>query len=97
MKNIIGYDKCVCGAVTIYFDDDTRNHIKQRQLKNYGIDLRKIKRINKQDFGNCDYCVNHWGVDLCSCGSGQKINKCSCGSNTASEIFGVPTKRTIKF
>lgn len=28
---------------------------------------------------SCNYCVNHWGVDLCACGSGKKVNKCKEG------------------
>jgi hypothetical protein len=25
---------------------------------------------------NCNYCVNHWGIDLCGCESGEKFGKC---------------------
>lgn len=37
----------------------------------------------------CDHCVNHWGIDLCGCGSGQKVGKCECGSQKAHDILGV--------
>lgn len=25
---------------------------------------------------HCDHCINGWGIDLCGCGSGEKIGKC---------------------
>lgn len=31
---------------------------------------------------SCNYCVNHWGTDLCVCGSGYRYDECSCGRNT---------------
>lgn len=37
----------------------------------------------------CDHCVNHWGIGLCGCGSGQKVGKCECGSQKAHDILGV--------
>jgi hypothetical protein len=27
----------------------------------------------------CNYCVNHWGLDLCGCGSGEKFGECGNG------------------
>jgi hypothetical protein len=27
-------------------------------------------------WGSCNYCVNHWGTDICQCGSGKKYQKC---------------------
>jgi hypothetical protein len=90
IKDIIGYNKCDCGAITLYFaqGDNYTCSIKQKNLKYYGIDLRKIKRINKNNFFCCDHCVNHYGVDLCSCGSGEKVGKCSCGSTESSQVLG---------
>ena len=33
----------------------------------------------KSGFSNCNYCVNHWGIDLCGCGSGEKFGECDYG------------------
>lgn len=88
MNNIIGYDKCQCGAITLYFADGTINSIKQKNLKKFGIDLRKIKRINKQEMYACDHCINHYGLDICSCGSGKEVGKCKCGSTEPFQTFG---------
>lgn len=37
------------------------------------------------NYRNCNHCANHWGLDLCACGSGEPYDKCSannysCGS-----------------
>ena len=72
---ITGYSKCDCGAITIYCDDGDYS-CKAKNLKKYfpDIDLRKIKRY-KTTFA-CNHCVNHYGLDLCGCGSGEDFGKC---------------------
>lgn len=37
----------------------------------------------------CDHCVNHWGIDLCECGSGARVGECECGSQKAHDTLGV--------
>ena len=37
---------------------------------------------------SCNHCVNHYGIDLCECGSGKAVGKCECGSNKSLETFG---------
>lgn len=73
--NIIGYSKCDCGAITIYTDELSYS-CKQENLKKFfpGIDLRKIERYQKSYC--CDHCVNHYGLDLCGCGSGEPFGEC---------------------
>lgn len=85
-KTIIEYTKCACGAITIRFEDNATNSMSLRTKRILGIDLRKIHRQPKTQV--CNYCVNHWGIDLCECGSGKKNGKCSCGSQKAMESFG---------
>ena len=82
MENIVEYQKCSCGAVTLYTESGNTIVCKRSRLKKYGIDidLRTIKRISKYEWGNCDHCVNKFGIDLCECGSGKEVGKCSCGS-----------------
>lgn len=75
MMDILGYSKCQCGAITIY--TDTLNYsCKQENLKKFfpDIDLRKITRY--QESYCCDHCVNHYGLDLCGCGSGADFGEC---------------------
>jgi hypothetical protein len=33
--------------------------------------------LKKGEYANCNYCVNHWGIDLCACGSGEHYTKCN--------------------
>lgn len=75
---IIGYSKCNCGAITIYTDELTYS-CKQKNLKQFfpDIDLRKIERY--QESYCCDHCVNHYGLDLCGCGSGKDFGECDNG------------------
>nr|DAO94210.1 MAG TPA: WCCH motif protein [Caudoviricetes sp.]DAY30712.1 MAG TPA: WCCH motif protein [Bacteriophage sp.] len=37
----------------------------------------------------CDHCVNHWGIDLCDCGSEHKVGECECGSQKAHDTLGI--------
>ena len=85
-EEIESYSKCSCGAVTIYFINGAYNSMSSRTQRMLGIDLRKIKRLPASYA--CDHCINHWGIDLCECGSGKEVGKCDCGSNKSVETFG---------
>lgn len=90
-NEIISYSRCKCGAITIYFKNGAANSMRHSTFKKikkeYGIDLRKLQRLPKSYC--CDHCVNHYGIDVCECGSGCKVGKCPCGSNKAHDEFGV--------
>lgn len=87
MSKITEYQKCECGAVTIYFENGAESSMRQRTAKKMGIDLRRYKRL-KPSFA-CNHCINHWGIDLCECGSGELVGKCECGSKNAMQTYGV--------
>lgn len=73
------YSRCVCGAITVFTDDGVGYSVDER-LRNRlmpGIDLRRLRRL--QDSYCCDHCVNHWGLDLCGCGSGEFFGECENG------------------
>lgn len=72
---VIGYQKCSCGAITVHTDNGVYE-CKQKNLREFfpGIDLRKIERM--QSSYSCNHCVNHYGLDLCGCGSGEDFGKC---------------------
>ena len=76
---IESYSICDCGAITLYTDDGQSYSCKRKNLKNFipDIDLRKIKRLQKSYC--CNHCVNHYGMDLCGCGSGEMFGKCDNG------------------
>lgn len=71
------YRKCSCGAITLYLSDNKTSYsCQQNKIKNFipDLDLRKIKRL--KDSYMCNHCVNHYGLDLCGCGSGEEFGKC---------------------
>lgn len=78
---------CDCGAVTLerpdgfsisfnpvnalaYFDGNLAVHLQEY-----------VKTVSETDFRNCNHCVNHWGIDLCMCGSGTPVGLCDCDYN----------------
>ena len=78
MENILinHVAKCSCGAITVTDDKE-----------NYSMSIETFEKIRPQlyisfdaaEFGkyeNCNHCVNHWGIDLCACGSGETPEKC---------------------
>lgn len=66
---------CSCGSVTVHGDG----------RKNWSMSLKTFKKefpdlkLELGKYDNCNYCVNHWGADLCACGSGEKYSKCKGG------------------
>lgn len=87
MEQIIGYSKCQCGAITLYFENGASNSMYQDTFDSLGIDLTGVEKYT--DTYYCDHCVNHWGIDLCECGSGMRVGECDCGSNKAHDELGV--------
>lgn len=82
MENIFtNYTECVCGAITLEDAHGRTYSCDRKNLKRFlpDIDLRKIKRAYKQKTYACDHCVNHYGLDLCACGSGEPYEKCDAG------------------
>lgn len=78
MNKIVAYKECKCGAVTLFFEDGTTNSCKKRNLNRFGISLKGVKKEKEKNWC-CNHCVNHYGIDICSCGSGKRYDKC-CGT-----------------
>lgn len=76
-KDILYYSKCSCGAITLHMSDNKTSYsCKEDTLKIFlpSLDLTTIERL--QDSYCCDHCVNHYGLDLCGCGSGEFFGEC---------------------
>ena len=79
-----------CNAVTV----ETNEYTNSMKLKTFRENFKGI-RI-QQTVGSCDYCVNHWGVDLCGCGSGQKVGKCKNDYSECKNKIPAQTLFTLK-
>lgn len=80
--------KCQCGAITVS-DDDFDNSMSETLFNSEYPDLQ----LEDSTFCNCNHCINHWGIDLCGCGSGEPVGKCSenfepCKNGEAAQIRG---------
>lgn len=90
-EDIVWYGKCSCGAITINTPLGTYS-CEQKDFHKYfpNVDLRKCKTARaKQESFCCDYCVNGYGLDLCSCGSKEKVGHCECGSDKPMQVYGL--------
>lgn len=77
--------ECICGAMTVTFHNGASNSMAREKFESIGFQGEKLPA----KFYNCNHCVNHWGIDLCECGSGEPIGECECGRQSASEELGV--------
>lgn len=69
--------KCSCGALTVDMHDGKSYHMKPATFRSYfGVDRVPTAVNAKSPYGCCDYCVNHYGVELCACGSGKSVKLC---------------------
>jgi hypothetical protein len=64
-------NKCQCGAITV--SDDTFSNSMTKET--YKKEFPEVP-LEDQMFIHCDHCINHWGIDLCGCGSGEPVGKC---------------------
>lgn len=67
--------QCQCGAVTVIGQDFDNS----MTLKTFRAEFPGVRLQRKNKYSNCNHCVNHWGIDLCGCGSGEPVGKCDGG------------------
>lgn len=77
--------KCQCGAITV----DGDGFSNSMTLKTFNKEFPELT-IADNEYCNCNHCVNHWGIDLCGCGSGEPVGQCDggfheCENNIASQ------------
>ena len=87
-----------CGAVGI---DDGTGEVKWagnlevfNKITGLNITKKDLKNALLSYYG-CDYCINHWGMDLCQCGSGEKVNECACGCGLPSQTYKKEERRAL--
>jgi hypothetical protein len=82
--------KCQCGAITVDGDDFSNSMTEETFEKEFP-DLG----VPNGDPGyyQCNHCVNHYGIDLCNCGSGEPVGECNgehkdCRNKLPSQMKG---------
>ena len=60
--------QCECGAITLTFGEK-EYYVSKENLQTFFPNL-DLDGIPTQKTYACNHCVNHWGLDLCGCGSG---------------------------
>jgi len=87
--------RCACGAITVE-TDEWSNSMRPATFKREFPDL-SMPRVAR--WGSCNHCVNHWGIDLCGCGSGEKVGRChggftQCRNKTPAQVKGQARERS---
>ena len=72
---------CYCGAFTFEKNGqdvsvEPKNASKFFPLISQDEFFELQKRV-VPNYSNCNHCVNHWGLDLCKCGSGYAPDECT--------------------
>ena len=80
--------KCHCGAITVQGTDFSNSMSEETFEREFaGVS------VSENIYCHCDHCVNHWGIDLCGCGSGQPVGDCDNGLHEC--INNIPAQ--VKF
>jgi hypothetical protein len=74
LKSIEGIAKCQCGAITVTIGGKDYSMKPATFKKTF--DTTTIPKIETTYYA-CNHCVNHWGTDICACGSGRPYDKCA--------------------
>jgi hypothetical protein len=81
-----------CGAITVDIGGNQYSMTPETYRKKF--DVVRVPRI-KQRVGSCDWCVNHYGLELCACGSGKRYKKCREGYSVCGKpMQDIETGRT---
>lgn len=95
MFQFIGFYRCKCGAITFIADDKREfscfeknldKFIPEEELPKYCADGKPENLVQYTDVFACNHCVNHYGLNLCACGSGESPDECSFGD----KVCGLP-------
>lgn len=70
--------RCECGGITIFYGNKSFS-CKETNFPRFfpNFDLEGVEEIKTSYI--CDHCTNHYGLDLCACGSGEPYESCSNG------------------
>ena len=84
--------RCECGAMTIFFTNGGQVSMSEETFEKItGTVPNKEDKYIGQLWCNCNHCVNHWGIDLCVCGSGVHPDECDCFYKGYAQAFNPAT------
>jgi hypothetical protein len=63
--------RCKCGAVTVTINGQDYS-MRGKKFK----ELFPGEVVPRATMYGCNFCINHWGLELCGCGSGATFGKC---------------------
>ena len=80
--------RCACGAISFITDDNRDFSCLESRLDKYlpreeldalceGGSFDELEELPRTF--SCNHCINHYGIDLCACGSGEEPDKCENG------------------
>lgn len=80
---IVHIASCVCGALTFEVEHGIGYSVERENAPEFfpGLPEEFWQRLDSfvGEYSYCNYCVNHWGLDLCACGSGESPEECTDG------------------
>ena len=88
MLKVTHIQRCNCGAIPLTFENDASNSMYEETFEKIKDQLDLSEAEELQNCYCCNHCVNHWGIDLCECGSGERVGECECGSNSPFQTLG---------
>ena len=75
--NIEYIAQCQCGAYTITIDGEEYSMSEETFKEKFVHEKVELENVQTNLYVNCNHCVNHWGIDLCACGSGETPEECT--------------------
>lgn len=79
---IVSIAVCSCGALTFEVERGIGYSVLRENALRFFPELPEAFFTLLEElagrYGNCNHCVNHWGLDLCACGSGETPEDCTC-------------------
>ena len=85
---IISITRCDCGAITVETESGDSYSVLDENFEKFfpsaGVprDASGALAFDCDAYPTmycCNHCVNHYGLDLCACGSGEAPNDCENG------------------
>lgn len=80
---------CDCGAITVTNDKGHQVSMPKTEFDEKFLPYVPPASLDL-DFDknwNCNHCINHWGTDVCACGSGKPFKECDGGFNECGKPY----------